>query len=66
LEAAAGIICLVIAWRTRRTSLELGSILAVVPPFALAAIARMPLGELAVERARRIGALTIFAPPSRS
>jgi hypothetical protein len=40
LEAAAGIICRVIAW--------------------------MPLGELAVERARRIGALTIFAPPSRS
>jgi hypothetical protein len=29
-------------------------------------IAWMPLGELAVERAQSIGALTIFAPPSRS
>jgi hypothetical protein len=82
LEAAAGIICLVIAWRTRRTSPELGAVLAIVPLFfayrslfsyffllplfALAAIARMPLGELAAERARRIGGLTIFAAPSRS
>jgi hypothetical protein len=82
LEAAAGIICLVMAWRTRRTSPELGAVLAIVPLFfasrslfsyffllplfALAAIARMPLGELAVERARRIGGLTIFAAPSRS
>jgi hypothetical protein len=65
LEAAAGIICLVIAWRTRRTSPELGVILAVVPLFALAAIARMPLGELAFERARKLGGLTIFAAPSR-
>jgi hypothetical protein len=82
LEAIAGIMCLVIAWRTRRTSPELGAVLAIVPLFvawrslfsyffllplfALAALARMPLGELAFERARRIGALTIFAPPSRS
>jgi hypothetical protein len=81
-EAIAGIICLVIAWRTRRTSPELGAVLAVaplffawrslfsyfflLPLFALAALARMPLGELASERARRIGALTIFAAPSRS
>jgi hypothetical protein len=81
-EAAAGIICLVIAWRTRRTSPELGAILAIVPLFfawrslfsyffmlplfALAAVARMPLGELAFERARKLGALTIFAAPSRS
>jgi hypothetical protein len=82
LEAVAGIICLVIAWRTRRTSPELGAVLAVVPLFfawrslfsyffllplfALAAIARMPLGELAFERARKLGGLTIFAAPSRS
>jgi hypothetical protein len=66
LEAAAGIICLVIAWRTRRTTPEVGPILAVVPLLALAAIARMPLGELAVERARKLGGLTIFAAPSRS
>jgi uncharacterized membrane protein len=81
-EAIAGIICLVVAWRTRRTSPELGAVLAIVPLFfawrslfsyffllplfALAAIARMPLGELAVERARKLGGLTIFATPSRS
>jgi len=53
-EAIAGIICLVIAWRTRRSSPD------------LAAIARMPLGELAFERARKLGGLTIFAAPSRS
>jgi hypothetical protein len=82
LEAIAGIICLVIAWRTRRTSPELGAVLAIVPLFfawrslfsyffllplfALAAIARMPLGELALERARKLGGLTIFAAPSRT
>ena len=82
LEAIAGIICLVIAWRTRRTSPELGAVLAIVPLFfawrslfsyffllplfALAAVARMPLGELAFERARKLGGLTIFAAPSRS
>ncbi len=82
LEAAAGIICLVIAWRTRKTSPELGAVLAIVPLFfawrslfsyffllplfALAAVARMPLGQLALERARKLGGLTIFATPSRS
>jgi len=82
LEAIAGIICLVIAWRTRRTSPELGSVLAIVPLFfawrslfsyffllplfALAALARMPVGELAFQRARKLGGLTIFAAPSRS
>jgi uncharacterized membrane protein len=82
LEAIAGIICLVIAWRTRRTSPELGAVLAIVPLFfawrslfsyffllplfALAAIARMPLGDLALERARKLGGLTIFAAPSRT
>jgi hypothetical protein len=82
LEAIVGIICLVVAWRTRRSSPELGAVLAIVPLFfasrslfsyffllplfALAAIARMPLGELAFERARKLGGLTIFAAPSRS
>jgi hypothetical protein len=81
-EAIAGIICLVVAWRTRRTSPELGAVLAIVPLFfawrslfsyffllplfALAGIARMPLGQLAVEKARKLGGLTIFAAPSRS
>jgi len=81
-EAMAGIICLVVAWRTRRTSPELGAVLAIVPLFfawrslfsyffllplfALAALARMPLGQLALERARKLGGLTIFAAPSRS
>jgi hypothetical protein len=82
LEGIAGIICLVVAWRTRRTSPELGAVLAILPLFfawrslfsyffllplfALAAVARMPLGQLAFERARKLGALTIFAAPSRS
>jgi hypothetical protein len=81
-ETIAGIICLVVAWRTRRTSPELGAVLAIVPLFfawrslfsyffllplfALAAVARMPLGQLAFERARKLGGLTIFAAPSRS
>jgi Glycosyltransferase family 87 len=81
-EAVAGIVCLVVAWRTRRTSPELGAVLAIVPLFfawrslfsyffllplfALAAVARMPLGELALERARKLGGLTIFAAPTRS
>ena len=82
LEAAAGLVCLLLAWRSRRSSPELGAVLAVVPLFfawrslfsyffllplfAFAALARMPLGDLAGERARRLGALTIFAAPSRT
>jgi hypothetical protein len=82
LEAIAMAACLVVAWRGRRTSPELGIALALIPLFfawrslfsyffllplfALAAIARMPLGELAFERARKLGGLTIFAAPSRS
>ena len=81
-ELAAFAVCLAVAWRTRRTSPELGAVLAVVPLyfawrslfsyffllplFAFAALARMPLGDLLVDRARRLGALTIFATPSRS
>ena len=82
LEAAAGLVCLLLAWRSRRSSPELGAVLAVaplffawrslfsyfflLPLFAFAALARMPLGDLAGERARRLGALTIFAAPSRT
>ena len=82
LEAAAGLVCLLLAWRSRRSSPELGAVLAVVPLFfawrslfsyffllplfAFAGLARMPLGDLAGERARRLGALTIFAAPSRT
>jgi uncharacterized membrane protein len=82
MEAGAALVCLLVAWRTRRTSPELGAVLAViplffawrslfsyfflVPLFAYAAVARMPLGDLAVDRAKRLGALTIFAAPSRS
>src|SRR5207253_4740053 len=81
-EVVAAIGCLVVAWRSRRTSPELGAVLAIVPLyfawrslfsyffllplFAFAAVARMPLGELAADRAERLGALTIFAAPSRS
>jgi len=80
-EVAAGIVCLVVAWRSRRSSPELGAVLAIVPLyfawrslfsyffllplFAFAAVARMPLGELAGDHAKRLGALTIFAAPSR-
>lgn len=82
LEAVVGLICLIVAWRSRRTSPELGAVLAIVPLFfawrslfsyffllplfALAAVSRMPLGDLLGERARRLGALTIFASPSRT
>jgi len=81
-ELAVLAACLAVAWRARRTSPELGAALAIVPLyfawrslfsyffllplFAFAAVARMPLGELVVDRARRLGALTIFATPSRS
>jgi hypothetical protein len=80
-EVTVGLACLFVAWRTRRTSPELGAVLAVLPLFfawrslfsyffllplfAFAGLARMPLGELAGERAKRLGALTIFASPSR-
>ena len=81
MEGVAFIACVVAAWRARRTSPEIGAVLAVVPLFfawrslfsyffllplfAFAAVARMPLGDLVVERARRFGALTIFAAPRR-
>lgn len=82
LEAAAGLAVLAVAWRARRTSPELGVVLAMLPLFfawrslfsyffllplfAFAAIARMPTGDLAAETARRSGALTILAAPGRA
>jgi hypothetical protein len=81
LEALCALACLVVAWRSRRTSPELGVVLALVPLFfawrslfsyffliplfAAVAVARMPLGDLTPERARAAGALTLFALPAR-
>src|SRR5437660_480793 len=82
LEIAALALSIVVAWRARRTSPELGAVLAVLPLFfawrslfsyffllpllALAAVSRMPLGDPVADRARRLGGLTIFAAPSRT
>jgi hypothetical protein len=81
LEGLCGLVCLAVAWRSRRTSPELGAVLALVPLFfawrslfsyfflvplfAAVAVARMPLGEMTAERARAAGALTLFAIPAR-
>ncbi|MDQ2952603.1 MAG: hypothetical protein M3R54_10110 [Chloroflexota bacterium] len=81
LEAIAMVACLFVAWRTRRSSPELGIALALIPLyfayrslfsyffliplFAFAGLVRMPLGELTVQRAREAGALTIFALPAK-
>jgi len=79
LEAIAGIAVLVLAWRTRHTSPELGMVLAVLPLylarrslfsyfflaplFAYAALVRLPLGDLRPALARASGAVTLFALP---
>ena len=81
LEGLCALACLVFAWRSRRTSPELGVVLALVPLFfawrslfsyffliplfAAVAVARMPLGDLTPERAQAAGALTLFALPVR-
>jgi hypothetical protein len=81
LEGAAFAICVAVAWRARRTSPELGAVLALLPLyfayrslfsyffllplFAFAALARMPSGELAPELARASGAVTVLAMPGR-
>jgi hypothetical protein len=81
LEAAAFAICVGVAWRTRRTSPELGAVLALVPLyfayrslfsyffllplFAFAALVRMPLGDASAELARASGAVTVLALPDR-
>jgi hypothetical protein len=81
MEAAAMLVCLAIAWRTRRTSPEMGITLALIPLyfawrslfsyffliplFAFAALVRMPLGDLTPQRAQDAGALTLFALPAK-
>jgi hypothetical protein len=81
LEALCAVVCLAMAWRSRRTSPELGVVLALVPLFfawrslfsyffliplfAAVAVARMPLGDITPERAQAAGALTFFALPAR-
>jgi hypothetical protein len=81
LEIAAFAICVLLAWRARRTSPELGAVLAMVPLFfayrslfsyffllplfAFAGLVRMPVGDLRPELARAAGAITLFAFPSR-
>jgi hypothetical protein len=81
MEGLAMLVCLAIAWRSRRTSPEIGIVLALIPLFfawrslfsyffliplfAFAGLARMPLGELTVQRAREAGAVTLFALPAK-
>ena len=81
MEIAAFTICAAVAWRTRRTSPELGAVLAtlplffayrslfsyffLLPLFAFAGLARMPVGELEPALARASGAVTLFAFPAR-
>jgi hypothetical protein len=81
MEVAAFLSCLAVAWRARRTSPELGAVLALLPLFfayrslfsyffllplfAFASLARMPVGELEPETARASGAMTFFAFPAR-
>ena len=80
LEMVAVAACLAVAWRSRRTSPDLGIVLALVPLFfayrslfsyfvllplfAFVALARMPVGELDPEHARRAGAVTLFGMPA--
>ena len=81
LEGIAMLVCLVIAWRARRSSPEIGIALALIPLFfawrslfsyffliplfAFAGIVRMPFGELSIHRAREAGALTMLALPAK-
>jgi uncharacterized membrane protein len=81
MEVAVFAICVALTWRVRRTSPELGAVLATVPLFfayrslfsyffllplfAFAAIARMPVGDLDPAHARASGAVTLFALPAR-
>ncbi len=81
LEGLCAVACLAVAWRSRRSSPELGVVLALlplffawrslfsyfflIPLFAAVAVARMPLGDLTPERAQAAGALTLFALPAR-
>jgi len=80
LELGAFAVCVAVAWRARRTSPELGAVLALLPLyfayrslfsyffllplFAFAALVRMPLGDLSPALARASGAVTVFAMPT--
>ena len=82
LEAVAALGVVALAWWRRYASPELGIVLAMVPLFfawrslfsyffllplfAAAAVARLPVGELAADTARAAGALTVFALPARA
>ena len=81
MEGVAFVVCLVLAWRTRRSSPEVGIVLAfvplyfawrslfsyffLVPLYAFAALVRMPLGDLSAQQAQDAGALTLFALPAK-
>jgi glycosyl transferase family 87 len=81
IEVAGYGACLVVAWRARRTSPELGAVLAMVPLFlayrslfsyffllplfAFSGLVRLPLGDLDPVLARAAGAVTLFALPRR-
>ncbi|MBI2774361.1 MAG: DUF2029 domain-containing protein [Chloroflexi bacterium] len=81
LEVAVAAIAVVVAWRRRYTSPELGVVLAMVPLFfahrslfsyffllplfAFAGLVRMPAGELEPAAIQRAGALTVLAMPAR-
>ncbi|HEY6959608.1 MAG TPA: hypothetical protein VI814_12350, partial [Candidatus Limnocylindria bacterium] len=81
MEAIAMLACLVIAWRTRRSSPEMGIALALiplyfawrslfsyfflVPLFAFAGLVRMDLVDVTPQRVREVGALTLFALPAK-
>jgi hypothetical protein len=80
MEAAAGLVVLVSVWRTRRTSPEIGLVLAMVPLyfawrslfsyffllplFAMVGVARMRAGHLSHATVRDTGGLTLLAMPA--
>ena len=80
METTAMLVCLVTAWRARRSSPELGIALALIPLFfawrslfsyffliplfAFAGLVRLPLRDLSPAEAREAGALTLFALPA--
>lgn len=81
MEGVAMVACLVIAWRTRRSSPEMGIALALIPLyfawrslfsyffliplFAFAGLVRMDLVDVTPQRVREVGALTLFALPAK-
>ncbi|HEV2249227.1 MAG TPA: hypothetical protein VGT60_01835 [Candidatus Limnocylindria bacterium] len=81
MEAIAFALCVAVAVRARRTSPELGAVLAtlplffayrslfsyffLLPLFAFAGFARLPVGALDPALARASGAVTLFALPAR-